>query len=74
METNNPKDTADRVELRSEKIRNLIGAIPRSLTRWATAVNIIIILAIVLALLLIPCLDGNDKSVLHCLLHLMYKQ
>ena len=38
-------------ELRSEKVRNLLGEIPPSLVRWGT----VIIVAIFLVLLLVVC-------------------
>lgn len=39
------------IELRSEKVRNLLGEIPPSLVKWGT----VIIVAIFLALLLVVC-------------------
>ncbi len=64
MDTKTEKNNAERIELRSEKVRRLIGAIPSPLTRWATAVNIIIILGIVLALLLVQYPDGSGETIL----------
>ena len=39
------------IELRSEKVRNLLGEIPPALVRWET----VIIIAIFLILLLVVC-------------------
>lgn len=39
------------IELRSEKVRNLLGEIPPALVRWGT----VIIVAIFLVLLLVVC-------------------
>ena len=39
------------IELRSEKVRNLLGEIPPALVRWGT----VIIVAIFLILLLVVC-------------------
>lgn len=39
------------IELRSEKVRNLLGEIPPTLVRWGT----VIIIAIFLILLLVVC-------------------
>ena len=44
------KESSD-IELRSEKVRNLLGEIPPSLVRWGT----VIIVAIFLILLLVVC-------------------
>ena len=43
--------TISEIELRSEKVRNLLGEIPPSLVRWGT----VIIVAIFLILLLVVC-------------------
>lgn len=48
----------EEIELRSEKVRNLLGNIPPALVRWGT----FIIVAIVLALLLVVCLAPYPYS------------
>lgn len=45
------KKTNSDIELRSEKVRSLLGEIPPSLVRWGT----MIIVAIFLILLLVVC-------------------
>lgn len=49
METD--KTTRDESELRSEKVRNLLGDVPSPLVQWGT----VAIVAIVLILLLVIC-------------------
>ena len=46
------------IELRSEKVRNLLGEIPPSLVKWGT----VIIVAIFLALLLVVCFVSYPHS------------
>lgn len=56
------------IELRSEKVRNLLGEIPPSLVRWGT----VIIVAIFLALLLVVCFVPYPHSQGECILqHLL---
>lgn len=45
------KKKSSDIELRSEKVRNLLGEIPPALVRWGT----VIIVAIFLILLLVVC-------------------
>lgn len=45
------KERFDDIELRSEKVRNLLGEMPPSLVRWGT----VIIIVLFLVLLLIGC-------------------
>ena len=52
METST--DTHDKIELRSEKVRKLIGEIPPSLVRWGTAIIAIVFLALLAAVCLLP--------------------
>lgn len=51
MKDINQKDVSSDIELRSEKVRNLLGEIPPLLVRW----GMVIIVAIFLALLLVVC-------------------
>ena len=50
--------TISEIELRSEKVRNLLGEIPPSLVRWGT----VIIVAIFLILLLVVCFMPYSHS------------
>lgn len=55
---NKPKE---KIELRSEKVRNLIGEIPPSLVRWGTVVIVLIFLMLLTAVcfLLYPYSKGE---------------
>ena len=60
----------NQIELRSEKVRNLLGEIPPALVRW----GLVIIIAIFLALLFVACFMpfpySNGESILQ---HLILK-
>ena len=62
METTN--NTHDKIELRSEKVRKLIGEIPPSLVRWGTAIITIVFLALLAAVCLLPYPYSNGESIL----------
>ena len=57
-------DTHDRIELRSEKVRKLIGEIPPSLVRWGTAIIAIVFSALLAAVCLLPYPYSNRESIL----------
>ena len=44
MKNSNKKKSSNEIELRSEKVRNLLGEIPSSLIRWGTVIIIAIFL------------------------------
>lgn len=48
------KKTNDKIELRSKKVRKLIGGIPTILVRWGIAIMSIIVLLLLLALFYAP--------------------
>ena len=54
----------DNIELRSEKVRNLIGEIPPSLVRWGTAVIVLIFLLLLTALCFLPYPYSNGESII----------
>lgn len=62
METN--KTTNDKIELRSEKVRQLIGEIPPSLVRWGIAIIAIVFIALIAAVCLLPYPYSNGESIL----------
>lgn len=62
METTD--NTHDKIELRSEKVRKLIGEIPPSLVRWGTAIITIVFLALLAAVCLLPYPYSNGESIL----------
>lgn len=62
METSS--NTHDKIELRSEKVRKLIGEIPPSLVRLGTAIIAIVFIALLAAVCLLPYLYSNGESIL----------
>ena len=58
------KNTHDKIELRSEKVRKLIGEIPPSLVRWGTAIIAIVFIAQLAAVCLLPYPYSNGESIL----------
>ncbi len=50
----NDKSNHDKIELRSEKVRQLIGEIPSSLVRWGTIIITIVLIAILAEVCLLP--------------------
>lgn len=62
------QDLDKRIELRSEKVRRIVGTIPAALVRW----NIIVLLVIVCTLLWIVCAVpypyGEGESILRHIL------
>ena len=48
------KDHHDNIELRSDKVRELLGEIPPSLVRWGTAIIAIVFIGLVAAVCLLP--------------------
>lgn len=54
----------DQIELRSPKVRRLIGEIPPALVRWGTVLIIVIFVALVLAVCLIPYPYGHGETIL----------
>ena len=57
-------NTHDNIELRSEKVRKLIGEIPLSLVRWGTAIIAIVFIALLAAVCLLPYPYSNGESIL----------
>ena len=55
MISSKKKKSSEEIELRSEKVRNLLGEIPPSIIRWGT----VIIVAIFLILLLVICFSHS---------------
>lgn len=52
----------DRLELRSEKVRNIIGTIPPALVRWSVAVMVMIVIGLLLVLFLVPYPYGEGET------------
>lgn len=58
------KINKENIELRSEKVRNLLGEIPPSLVRWSTVIITVIFLALLATVCLIPYPYSNGESIL----------
>ena len=58
------KINKENIELRSEKVRNLLGEIPPSLVRWSTVIITVIFLAVLATVCLIPYPYSNGESIL----------
>lgn len=61
METDN--NTYERIELRSEKVRNTIGTIPSALVRWGIAAIVIIWIILLLVVFLVPYPYDAGKTI-----------
>lgn len=62
METKKDK-TYDQIELRSEKVRKIIGVIPPALVRWGIVIITIIFVTLVLVVSLIPYPYGEGETI-----------
>ena len=62
------QNTQDDVDIRSEKVRQLLGEIPPSLVRWGIAVIAIIFAALVAAVCLLPYPYSGGESILRHIL------
>lgn len=55
--------SSDRIELRSEKVRNIIGTIPTALVRWGFAIITIILVILMLVVFLVPYPYGTGETI-----------
>lgn len=55
--------TISEIELRSEKVRNLLGEIPPSLVRWGTVIIVAIFLILLLVVCLVPYPHSQGESI-----------
>ncbi len=55
-------DKCDKIELRSEKIRNIIGSIPSGLVRWGTVVVAFFFLLFIFALMVLPSPESSEET------------
>ena len=53
---------SDRMELRSEKVRNIIGTIPPALVCWSIVVIAIIFVGLLLVLFFVPYPYGEGET------------
>lgn len=52
------------IELRSEKVRNLLGEIPPALVRWGTVIIVAIFLTLLLVVCFVPYPHSQGESIL----------
>lgn len=70
MKMDNSNNSQDKIELRSEKVRKLIGEIPPSPVRWGTAIIALIVAALLMAVCLLPYPYSDGESIIeHLLAH-----
>lgn len=63
------KDSKEnKIELRSEKVRNLLGEIPPSLVRWGTVIIIAIFLTLLLVVCFVPYPHSQGESIIQHIL------
>ena len=55
--------TISEIELRSEKVRNLLGEIPPSLVRWGTVIIVAIFLILFLVVCFVPYPHSQGESI-----------
>ena len=65
------KKRPSEIELRSEKVRNLLGEIPPSLVRWGTVIIVAIFLILLLVVCFMPYPHSQGESILQHLLLMM---
>lgn len=53
----------DQIELRSEKVRSIIGTIPSTLVRWSIAIIVIILVILMLVVFLVPYPYGQGETI-----------
>lgn len=58
------------IELRSEKVRNLLGEIPPVLMRWGNVIILAIFLALLLVVCFVPYPHSQGESILQHFLRL----
>ncbi len=63
------KKISNDIELRSVKVRDLLGEIPPALVRWGTVIIVAIFLALLLVVCFVPYPYSNGESILQ---HIIY--
>ena len=64
----NKDSKENQIELRSEKVRKLLGEIPPSLVRWGTVIIVAIFLALLLVVCFVPYPHSHGESILQHIL------
>jgi len=65
---NNNDTSHDRLELRSKKVRDLLGEIPSPAVRYGTIVIVAVFLLAVITLVCVPYSDNESTSILEYLI------
>lgn len=68
MISSKKKKSSEEIELRSEKVRNLLGEIPPSLIRWGTVIIVAIFIILLLIVCFMPFPHSNGESILQHIL------
>lgn len=61
-------DVNSEIELRSDKVRNLLGEIPPSLVRWGTVIIVAIFMILLLIVCFVPYPHSQGESILQHIL------
>ncbi|WP_337572387.1 hypothetical protein [Prevotella sp.] len=66
------KNVCNDIELRSEKVRNLLGEIPPAFVRWGSVIIVAIFLVLLLVLCFVPYPHSKGESILQHFLLVIY--
>ena len=58
------KDRKDNMELRSEKVRKLLGEIPPALVDWGVAILLLIVIVLLIVVCFVPYPHSKGESIL----------
>jgi hypothetical protein len=70
MEDRRKEPSHDRIELRSDKVRQILGEVPHSLLRWGIAVICMIFVLLMAFILFVKYPYGNGETILEHIFHL----
>lgn len=62
------EDTHSHIELRSEKVRHIIGEIPPALVRWGIAIIVVVFAILLAGVLCVKYPYGNGETILQHIL------
>ena len=66
---NTQPNTHDEIELRSEKVREILGEIPTALVIWGIVIIVVILVALLGVICIVPYPYSKGESILR---HLLY--
>ena len=66
------KNVCNDIELRSEKVRNLLGEIPPAFVRWGSVIIVAIFLVLLLVLCFVPYPHSKGEGILQHFLLVIY--